>query len=81
MIAKALGIVQYFAHAYCSCERGANENLNGLIRQYVPKGKSFKGITAQAVRRIQKKLNNRPRKRLDYLTPLEYISMHNQRSR
>lgn len=74
-IAKALGVEYYFAHPYHSWERGANENMNGLIRQYLPKKESFKGITPQKVRWIQDKLNNRPRKRLDFRTPLEYICM------
>ena len=74
-IAKALGVEYYFAHPYHSWERGANENMNGLIRQYLPKKESFKGISPQKVRWIQDKLNNRPRKRLDFKTPLEYICM------
>lgn len=74
-IAKTLGVEYYFAHPYHSWERGANENMNGLIRQYLPKKESFKGISPQKVRWIQDKLNNRPRKRLDFMTPLEYICM------
>lgn len=74
-IAKALGVEYYFAHPYHSWERGANENMNGLIRQYLPKKESFKGISPQKVRWIQDKLNNRPRKRLAFMTPLEYICM------
>ncbi|MRT94729.1 transposase, partial [Ancylomarina sp. 16SWW S1-10-2] len=51
--------------------RGANENTNGLIRQYFIKGSSFDGITNEKVQWVQDKLNNRPRKRLNYLTPNE----------
>lgn len=78
-IAAALGVDYYFAHPYHSWERGANENMNGLIRQYLPKKVSFKGISPQKVRWIQDKLNNRPRKRLDFMTPLEYIYMQVKR--
>ena len=54
-----------------SWERGANENTNGLIRQYIPKGTDFSEITDEFVSRVENKLNNRPRKRLGYLTPNE----------
>gem|GEM_PF-4186959 len=55
----------YFAHPYHSWERGANENMNGLIRQYLQ-------VTEAYVQQIQQQLNNRPRKSLGYLTPKEY---------
>ncbi len=48
--------------------------MNGLIRQYLPKGTFFEDLTREEVKRIEWKLNNRPRKRLGFLTPLEYIS-------
>ena len=60
----------YFAHPYHSWERGANENLNGLIRQYFPKKTSFTMITDEQVKAVETKLNNRPRKRHGYKTPL-----------
>jgi IS30 family transposase len=68
---KALGADNYFAHPYCSWERGLNENHNGLIRQYLPKGMALDKVTAKEIRIIQNKLNNRPRKLLDYKTPNE----------
>jgi IS30 family transposase len=68
---KALGADNYFAHPYCSWERGLNENHNGLIRQYLPKGMALNKVTAKKIRVIQNKLNNRPRKLLDYKTPNE----------
>lgn len=74
-IASELEVGYYFARPYHPWERGANENMNGLIRQYLPKGTSFEGLTREEVKRIEWKLNNRPRKRLGFLTPLEYISM------
>jgi IS30 family transposase len=71
-----LGIDFYFAHPYHSWERGANENLNGLIRQYIPKGSSFEHLNQKDLERIQNELNNRPRKRYQYLKPIEvYYSM------
>ncbi len=73
-IAKKLEVDYFFAHPYHSWERGANENMNGLIRQYLPKGTSFESLTRAEVKWVEWKLNNRPRKRLGYLTPLEYIS-------
>ena len=70
-IAKDLGIFIYFAKPYHSWERGANENTNGLIRQYFPKGTDFGGITHEQVLQVQNILNSRPRKRLGYMTPLQ----------
>lgn len=61
----------YFAYPYHSWERGTNENTNGLLRQYYPKKTLFKNITQKELDKIVKLLNNRPRKRLNYLTPLE----------
>lgn len=59
----------FFAHPYHSWERGLNENTNGLIRQYLPKGKSFDDLTHQEVQNIMDRLNNRPRKCLGFRTP------------
>lgn len=70
-INKALGADNYFAHPYHSWERGLNENHNGLIRQYLPKGLALNKVTAEEVVLIQNKLNNRPRKLLGYKTPNE----------
>lgn len=70
-IAQKLGINFYFCKPYHSWERGANENTNGLIRQYIPKGTDFSEVTNKQIKRIENILNNRPRKRLGYLTPNE----------
>ena len=70
-IAKNLDADFYFAHPYASWERGTNENTNGLIRQYFPKGRDFTTITQQEINRAMKRLNNRPRKRLGFLTPAQ----------
>lgn len=72
-IAKRLDVDFYFARPYCSNDRASNENMNGLIRQYVPKGTSMKRLTDEEVRQIEMKLNTRPRKRLDFKTPEEYL--------
>lgn len=65
------GVKFYFATPHHSWERGTNENTNGLIRQYLPKGQSMKKITTQDCEQIAAQLNHRPRKRHDYKTPYE----------
>lgn len=66
------GSTIYFADPYTPSQRGANENLNGLIRDFLPKGSDFKKIKKSDILDIESKLNNRPRKRLGFLTPLEF---------
>ncbi len=66
-----LGIKCYFAHPYASWERGTNENINGLIRWYLPKGTDFSKIDKEQIAQIEFLLNSRPRKCLGYKTPLE----------
>ena len=61
----------YFATPYHSWERGSNENFNGLVRQYIPKGVSMRNLTQADCNAIAFKLNSRPRKRFGYRTPLE----------
>lgn len=70
-IERATGVVFYFATPYHSWERGTNENTNGLLRQYLPKRQSMKGLTQRRCNAIANRLNSRPRKRLGYKTPLE----------
>lgn len=65
------GIQIYFAQPYHSWERGTNENTNGLIRQYLPKGTCFKDLTQRHCDAIEKELNDRPRKVLGFDTPNE----------
>ena len=67
----ALKSDNYFAHPYHSWERGLNENHNGLVRQYLPKGIRLDNVSHSEVATIQNKLNDRPRKMLGYKTPNE----------
>ena len=70
-IERLTGATFYFARPYHSWERGSNENANGLIRQYLPKGASMAGLSQRQCNAIARKLNTRPRKRLGFRTPLE----------
>lgn len=71
VIERACNTKFYFANPYHSWERGANENMNGLIRQYLPKGTSMENLTQKQCNAIANKLNSRPRKRLGFKTPEE----------
>ena len=81
-VAEQLNIDHYFAKPYHSRERGSNENLNGLIRQYVKKSSDFTSITEQQIKNIEHKLNNRPRKRFNYENPIFVMNqlLFNQKS-
>ena len=68
---KQLGIKLYFADPGCPYQRGTNENTNGLIRQYFPKGTNFRFISHPEVRQTENLLNNRPRATLGFRTPNE----------
>jgi IS30 family transposase len=61
----------FFAHPYAAWERGANENMNGLIRQYIPKCQDFTAVTNDHLIWIMNRLNHRPRKCLDFMSPFE----------
>ena len=71
VLEQQFAIKCYFATPYRSWERGSNENLNGLVRQYLPKGMCMKPITHKDCNAIAKELNDRPRKRYGYQTPAE----------
>jgi IS30 family transposase len=73
-LSERLQLPIYFAHAYSSNERATNENTNGLLRQYFPKKTDFRDISHHALAHVTNRLNNRPRKRLNYLTPLEALN-------
>lgn len=72
-VAEALGAKTYFAHPYSSWERGLNEQVNGLLRQYFPKATRFDTLTDEDVQRAVERLNNRPRKTLGFKTPREAL--------
>jgi len=82
-IDKALGGTTYFADPFSSWQRGSNEKLNGLLRQYIPKKRPLSTVTDEELRMIEHRLNNRLRKRLGFKTPnqvfhgsLNRISLH-----
>jgi len=72
-ITQALGIPVFFAKPYHSWERGANENLNGLYRQYIPKKTDFGLLDKDTLGLARELLNNRPRKKLNFLSPIQEI--------
>ena len=71
MIGKSLGVTICFADPYASWQKGAIENANGLIRQYVPKTETFEHVSHQQITKYSKKINIRPRKKLEFKTPYE----------
>jgi transposase, IS30 family len=68
------GVKVYFAHPYSSWERGTNENTNGLIRRFLPKGTDFNNVSEKQLKSIENNLNNRPRKVLGFKTPNEMMT-------
>ena len=72
-IEAGTGIEVYFADPYCSWQRGTNEQTNGVMRIFLPKGTNFETVTNKQLARIEGLLNNRPRKCLGYRTPAEVI--------
>jgi len=74
---KETGVEIYFANPYHSWERGCNENGNGLLRQFFPKKSAFAMLTQEEINEVCKLINNRPRKRLGYLTPNEVFYRKN----
>jgi len=71
LIARSLNAKFYFAHAYAAWERGTNENANGLLRKYLPKGADLATVCSATLRFITNRLNHRPRKCLGWRTPYE----------
>lgn len=74
-ISEAIGIQCYFADPYASWQRGSNEQVNGMVRRYFPKGTDFSKITDEQVAWVESRINNRPRKCLGYKTPNEVASV------
>lgn len=79
-VSEALNYKFYFAQPYHSWERGTNENTNGLIRQYFPKGTAFEKVSDEEIQRVEDKLNTRPRKRLGFKSPYEILTVRNLRA-
>jgi IS30 family transposase len=73
-LTRSLGLEVYFARPHAPWQRGTNENTNGLLRQFFPKGTDFTHISHRAVARVEKLINERPRRRLDYRTPSEVLA-------
>ena len=70
------GLSCFFAHPYRSCERGSNENANGLLRDYYPKKTNFRDVSDEEIAAVEYALNSRPRKRLGFMTPLKSGVVH-----
>ena len=75
MMEEKTKLKTFFAHPYHSWERGANENANGLLREYFPKGTDFATISDDELADVEYRLNSRPRKRLGFLSPLQAMSV------
>jgi IS30 family transposase len=75
-ISRELKTDFFFAHPFAAWERGTNENMNGLARQYIPKQREFAFITDHEMLFITTRLNHRPRKCLDFKTPFEVFIKH-----
>lgn len=73
-IERKLGLSFYFANPHSPWERGTNENTNGLLRQFFPKGSDFSKIRPSDLARVERLMNNRPRKCLGYRTPVEVLN-------
>lgn len=73
-LSATLELETYFAEPYRSWQRGTNENTNGLVRQFFPKGTDFARVGHHDVARVERLLNERPRRRLDYRSPAEILA-------
>ena len=75
-IARKLGTYNYFTRPYHSWEKGSVENANGLLRQYLKKGSSFDSLSQEFVQHICDLINNRPRKRFGFYSPIEIFCLY-----
>lgn len=76
-ISEALRVPWFFADPYCSQQRGCNENQNGLIRQYFKRDTDLNAISQDRIDKVQEKLNNRPRKKNNFTSPIKLLNLHN----
>lgn len=74
LLAEMTGVKIYFAHPRCPWERGTNENTNGLIRQFFPKGTDFNKVTRKEIKKVQDLLNGRPRAALGFKKPIDVFN-------
>ena len=75
-ITKMLGVQVYFTDSYSSWQKGTIENTNKLVRQYIPKGMNIASVTDAFIMKIQKKINARPREKLNFSTPkIEFFKL------
>ncbi len=74
LLTEMTGVKVYFAHPRSPWERGTNENTNGLIRQFFPKGTDFNKVNRREIKKVQDLLNGRPRAALNYLKPFEVFN-------
>ena len=72
-LSEKTGMGVYFCDPYSPWQRGTNENTNGLLRQFFPKRSSFSGVSVEELQRVVDLLNNRPRKRFNFMTPFEIL--------
>lgn len=75
-LSRSIGVDVYFTDPYASWQKGTNENTNGLLRQFFPKGTDFTEISHHEVARVEQLINERPRKRHGYRTPAEVLAKH-----
>lgn len=80
-LAKLLGVKIYFCHPYHSWEKGSNENVNGHVRKYIPKGADISFYALSFIRKVEEKLNGRYLKCLRYRTPTEALALHRKRKK
>jgi len=76
LITKLIGVQIFFCDPYSSFQRGSNENNNGLLRRYLPKKANIDELTQLELDDIAQDLNSRPRKRLKYLSPIEFYEKY-----
>jgi len=80
LLAEQLGLSVYFADPYSAWQRGTNENTNGLVRQFFPKGTNFTRVSDDEIARVEQLINERPRRRHGYQSPSQLIASYRRRT-